>query len=336
MGWAEELRSNALMLADKLATGLPLGWPPAVVTSDLRYLLEGIASAVEFSCTGIADRHFAWQKVRTVALGGSPQALEGLPEQLVGLAAGLMSPHAATALRAVLDNVAVYVRHAVCVPPAELEPDSLAAEFLAGARCGNRLQVQGMVNRAEDVVGFAEDVLERVQREVGRLWQIGELTPPEEHLISSLVHETLFGLSRRLPPLSGKSPIVALVRCSGDDHSLGQTFLEFYLQAEGLRGRSMVATLPPNQALVRLQQVEPGAIAISCTTAGGLRAANLVMEALRGSMEFRNTAILLGGSMLAGVPQLATQLGADNGGVRGRAAAAWLASRIPSAAPNYS
>jgi methanogenic corrinoid protein MtbC1 len=332
MHWADEIRGKAWMLADKLAAQLPLGRPHSVVASDLRYLVEGIASAVEFSCTGIADRNFAWQKVRTVALGGSPQALEDLPEELKKMTEGMISPAASRAMLTVLDNIGVYIRHAVCVPHAELEHDSLAAEFLAEARSGNRLKVQGLVNRAEDVASFAEDVLECVQREVGRLWQIGNLTPPEEHLVSSLVHEILLGLAKRLPPLPAMAPTVALVRCTGEEHSLGQSFLEFYLQAEGVRGRSLLAPSPPEQALARLRQMAPDAIAISCTTPSGLRAAIRIVESLRNSPEFIDTPTLLGGSMLAGIPQLATKLGADNGGGRGRATAAWLASRVPGTA----
>jgi len=332
MAWADELRNNALHLAHGIVEELALGWPRAVVAGDLRYLLEGVASAVEFSCTGIVDRHFAWQKVRTVALGGSPQALEELPEHLLTASASLLSPQACAAMRSVLSNVAVYVRHAANVPPTELSPDSPAAEFLAAARRGDRLRTQGLVARADNAVDFAEEVLESVQREVGRLWQIGELTPPEEHLISGIVHETVYELARRHTPLSATAPTVAMVRCAGDEHSLGQTFLEFYLHAEGLRGRTLVVTDPVHNALPRFLQLDPAALAISCTTPAGLRTATRFVTALRSNPGLANVTLLLGGGMLAGVPQLATQLGADGGGSRGRPTASWLASRVLSSA----
>jgi methanogenic corrinoid protein MtbC1 len=329
MAWADELRGKALLLADRMAVEMPLGWPRAVVVADLQYLIEGIASAMEFSCTGMVDRHFAWQKVRTIALGGSASALEDLPETLVAAASQQLSSDAVACMRQVLSNVAVYVRHAVSVPPPELAPGSPAAAFLAAARSGDRLTLQGMVARAADTVAFAEEVLEAVQREVGRAWQIGQLTPPEEHLVSSLVHEILYGMSRRHPQLPANAPTVALVRCAGDEHSLGQAFFEFYLHAEGLRGHTMVVQQPQEQALDRLRRLDPAAIAISCASPGGLRAATSFLHRLRSTESFANSTILLGGSMLAGVPQLATQLGADGGGGRGRATAAWLAARMP-------
>ena len=325
---ADQLHTKALELAVALADSLPLGAPKATVVADLRFLIEGIAAGVEFSSTGLVDRHMAWQKARTRAVGGDVVRLEDLPACLLGLAAPWLDPTGLLRLGQVLSNSATYLRFVPATVPPGLESDGAAAQFLAAALRGDRLATKGLVAKARSVPDFLEQVLEPMQREVGRLWLSGCLNPAEEHLVTNHVHDAVLELATRQPAVAADAPLVALVRAHGDEHSLGQAFLELYVRAEGLRTRKFGAPEAPGQALTMLAALRPHALALSCTTPQQLRSVGALIAAIRRDPALAAIPVLLGGSMFAEVPQLATQLGADGGGSSGRQAASMLRSML--------
>ncbi len=100
------------------------------------------------------------------------------------------------------------------------------------------------------------------------------------------------------------------------------------MQAEGLRTRKFGAPAAPGQALAMLAALRPQALALSCTTPQQLRSVGGLIAAIRRDPALAGIPVLLGGSMFAEVPQLATQLGADGGGSSGRLAASLLRSLL--------
>ena len=61
------------------------------------------------------------------------------------------------------------------------------------------------------IVDLHQFVITRVQAEIGRMWQIGDLGVAEEHLGSRIIEEVLMVLRRRMPhkPANGRTVIVA-------------------------------------------------------------------------------------------------------------------------------
>ena len=318
---ADRLRQDTVELASILAAGLGLS-PRDQAEADLRCLVGGVAAAVEFSCTGLVDRHLAWQKVRTRALGGDVSRLEQLPQLLLQAAAGRLDPAQLGRLREVLAGAAVFVRFSPdssdTANGPRLEADSAAGRLLAAALRGDRVMAQAVLDGGDSVVECLEHTIEPMLREVGRLWQEGLINPANEHLVSAFANEAIVRLATRMEAPAADAPLVVLVRSHGDEHSLGQSFVELYVQAEGLRTRRFVAPADLGVAIAMLTALQPRALLVSCTTIGQMRRVKELIQAVRCDRQLATIPVLLGGAVFAEVPQLVTQLGADGGGTSGR------------------
>ncbi|MFM1874260.1 MAG: hypothetical protein RL398_3682, partial [Planctomycetota bacterium] len=177
---ADVLEANAEALAGQLANMLPLGKRREEVVADVAYLLGGLAAAVALGSTGLADRQLEWQKARTVALGGDPEAVVKLPAALLDAAAPLLTPPQLERCRAVLKHAGDYVRHAPAAgragwtTPVSTSGYCEAVErFLAAAHAGDRVAARAEALAVGDACDAVQLLLEPALREVGRRWMSG-------------------------------------------------------------------------------------------------------------------------------------------------------------------
>lgn len=328
---ADRLFELANPLSQQLAQQFAPSPAQAELANDLHFVLENLAAAVEFGSSGIVDRALAWWKVRVCALGAGPAVAEQMPAALLALAELELDAAALAPLRRLLANAAVYLRFASERAPLgqdpRLAPGTRGGVFLAGALRGDRLATAAAIDGLE--AGRAlDEVLEPAQREIGRMWQNGVLTPPQEHLVTHQVQRLVDDLLARQPLPAVEAPCVALVRAAEDEHGLGQDCLALHLHGAGLRTRCVVAPLPPAAVVPRLVALAPAAVALTCTTARHLRPVQRAIAAIRTEPALAPCYVMVGGSMFRDVPQLATQIGADGGAVDGAAAARQLRQRL--------
>lgn len=332
---ADALLAHSDSIVPELLAALPLGRPGPELAGDLTYLLAGFAAATELRSTGLVDWHLEWQKVRTAALGGQPECVAALPAAVLAAVQGRMPAAEADAVAQVLRFAGVYVRH---VPNAGRAGWGLAAgddrlgepaaRFLRAAFAGDRVLARAEVLGAGSPADAVQTVLEPALREVGRRWMVGALGVRDEHLASALVHELMHQLLAGMPAPAAGAILVAVVRSDADEHSIGQKLPEVHLRSAGLRTRTLVAGAG-TRAVEALAALRPDALAISCATLPHLRATADLIAAVRASPMLAGIPVLVGGRMFVEVPQLATQLGADCGGVDGRLAAELIRSLIP-------
>ena len=305
---ADLLRARIPDLARHLATALPLGNPPAEVAGDLRFLLEIVATGLELGSCGLVDRTLAWQKVRTRALGGDVAALTRLP----GLVAAQLAPAEAPTGRDPL-----------------LQPGTAGHAFLAAAMVGDRLGAQAAARRGGDLAQSLRTVVEPAQREIGRLWQNGRLSPADEHVVTQVVHHVVESLAAETPPPPADAPLVALVRAPGDEHALGQLCAAAHVRGAGYATRILAAPARSDDLVARLAPLAPAAVAITCTTALQARSVRPMIDAIRTAPALARGFVLLGGHLVLDVPQLPTQLGADGGACDGPQLATLLRGLLP-------
>lgn len=221
-------------------------------------------------------------------------------------------------------------------------------ELLAPLLAGDAAAVRDLLSRAlrsgSTRAAVFEDVVNPCLREIGRLWQHGELSVPDEHLAS----ETLTGalLELRCPPVTGDAAPTAVVSCAPlEHHCLPALMAADLLTDAGWQVWYLGASAPAAElaAFVRLR--EPRLLVLTTTMPRTLAGVVTVARALTGE---RGTAILAGGAGVEDVASPAT-IGVDALGRRlpdllrfadtvlGRAARpagpGWsAASRAPSAA----
>ncbi|MCA3008422.1 MAG: cobalamin-dependent protein [Phycisphaerales bacterium] len=330
---ADLLRARIPDLARHLATALPLGNPPAEVAGDLRFLLEIVATGLELGSCGLVDRTLAWQKVRTRALGGDVAALTRLPGLVAAQLAPALDAAQRGALEQLLDHAATFVRFAPAEAPTGrdplLQPGTAGHAFLAAAMVGDRLGAQAAARRGGDLAQSLRTVVEPAQREIGRLWQNGRLSPADEHVVTQVVHHVVESLAAETPPPPADAPLVALVRAPGDEHALGQLCAAAHVRGAGYATRILAAPARSDDLVARLAPLAPAAVAITCTTALQARSVRPMIDAIRTAPALARGFVLLGGHLVLDVPQLPTQLGADGGACDGPQLATLLRGLLP-------
>jgi methanogenic corrinoid protein MtbC1 len=330
---ADLLRAHSADLARQLVAELPLGRPQSEVLGDVRFLLEIVATGLELGSCGLVDRTLAWQKVRTMALGGDADALVRLPGLLADKLAPLLDAEQRDACERLLGNAATFVRFARSTAPVDcdplLAPGTAGHEFLAAAIVGDRMRAQAAARRAGPLPVALRTVIEPAQREIGRRWQNGRMPPADEHVVTEVVHHVVESLAAELPPPAADAPLVAMVRAPGDEHALGQLCATVHVRGAGYATRILAASARTEDLVARLVALDPAAIAITCTTALQVRSVREVIAAIRRAPALARRFVLLGGHLILDVPQLPTQLGADGGACDGPMLATMLRGLLP-------
>ena len=96
---------------------------------------------------------------------------------------------------------------------------------------------------AMGVTAFIETVAAPLLRRVGDEWHAGRLAPPQEHLVSSVLHDIIVGTMRAFPQQSG-APKVLVATPAGDRHSIGAALVGAASALEGWNVLYLGADLP--------------------------------------------------------------------------------------------
>jgi DNA-binding transcriptional MerR regulator/methylmalonyl-CoA mutase cobalamin-binding subunit len=96
---------------------------------------------------------------------------------------------------------------------------------------------------AMGVTAFIETVAAPLLRRVGDEWHAGRLAPPQEHLVSSVLHDIIVATMRAFPQRSG-APKVLVATPAGDRHSIGAALVGAASALEGWNVLYLGADLP--------------------------------------------------------------------------------------------
>lgn len=192
----------------------------------------------------------------------------------------------------------------------------LARTFLLALLEGRNLEAQRLVLDAlEEGVSIAEihvDVIARSMREIGRMWQMGELHVGEEHLGSRIVQDVLAVLHRATPRQDGMGRRVIVASVAGNLHDLGARIVADHFEAAGWRTFFLGADTP-REDLGRLAvELQADLVALSLSLGLNVRAAAQQIEAVRAATDGK-VPVLLGGRVCTALPDLWRDVGADAG-----------------------
>ena len=158
-------------------------------------------------------------------------------------------------------------------------------------------------------------VLPPLMREIGRLWQMNEISVAHEHYCSAAVQSILGGFYGRMfggTTPSGRSMLVACVE--GEQHELGARTVADVFELNGWRTSFLGANLPSRDLVTLIRQARrpPDLIALSATMPAHLSQLASTIAAIReGSNIPVLVPIMVGGYLFDGSPSLAARLGAD-------------------------
>jgi MerR family transcriptional regulator, light-induced transcriptional regulator len=284
---------------------------------DILYNLATLAAALDADDPAMFVRYVAWLKIMLVSRG---VALEDVAESLRCM------------LFALNETAGDHSNAVACVRSAWEQLDSMptaVASFIEGSsqehavaeKClQDLLRLDAAAARETLAAAIAaglpparifSGIIPPLMREIGRLWQINEISVAHEHYCSAAVQSILAGFYRRIfvaTPQSDRSVLVACVE--SEQHEIGARTLADVFELNGWRTSFLGANLPSRDLALLIKRATrgPDLVALSATMPQNLGRLASTIAAIR---DGSNVPILIGGFLFHGNPSLATQMGAD-------------------------
>ena len=311
---AEEAARRHLAAHPELVERFPEAHERCV--EDGGFHVRHLAAALAMGRPELFDEYVAWTRDLLVGLGIEPDELTRHLGVLTEVIATVTHADDAAVVRQVVNaSLASHVDRPA-VPRSLLEDDrrhgELTRELLATLlRADRRRATDLILGAADDGIPIEELYLEVFQPclyEVGRLWQTGQASVAQEHLVSAAVQLAMAQLYPRLftTPRIGCSVVVASV--GGELHEIGGRMVADIFELHGWDSHFTGANTPSASVARMVADVAPQAIAISATLPSHVWS---VEEAIREIRAVSSAPILVGGRPFNQVPDLWQVVAAD-------------------------
>ena len=167
------------------------------------------------------------------------------------------------------------------------------------------------VHSPEDLAGFYQDVMTPALHEIGRLWEMGEISAVQEHLataISMRIMSAMYGGFVMGDAGKGKAVITA---APNEFHEVGARMISDQLEMDGWQVDYLGANSPAQDLLALLRQVPPFLLGFSIVVPFNIEAVRRIIEEIRADEILKNIKIMVGGPVFSLEPELCRKIGAD-------------------------
>ena len=289
---------------------------------DAGYHLAYLGEAIAAGCTELFDDYIAWAKVMLAKRGIPATDLAGLlttmteslREELPPEFSRVAGEYLETAhqrLPGFPDDVPTFIPAGSALAP-------LAVEFLRLLLRGERHLASPLildaVQQGVPVRDLYLQVFQRTQREIGRLWQVNEISVAQEHYASAA---TQLIMSQLYPHIFGaeKTRGTLVATCvAGDLHEIGARMVGDFFEMDGWHTHYLGANVPAQGVMQTLVDRQATCLAISATITSHVGAVETLIAAVRRRPECAGVHILVGGYPFNVAPMLWRKVGADGFG----------------------
>lgn len=195
-----------------------------------------------------------------------------------------------------------------------LPPHRLALQYLEKILSGDTVGAIDVVLEAHrgglDAAKLYLEVLLPAQREIGRLWHLGEVTVAEEHLVSNATSRAMAILAHMARPAAsnGRTAVVAAV--AHNTHDLGLRAVADLYQLAGWRALFLGADVPTGDLPTALGYFGADLLLLGASLSTQIARVTEAIAAVRSRCE-RPVKIIVGGAAFDEVPELWRKIGAD-------------------------
>lgn len=292
----------------------------ALVT-ELAGHIDHLAAGLAVGRPELFEQHVLW-----VGATAASRDQGGTVEQLRSSLDALRSEILAAVPADVRDAVGQHLDRGIAAatrPPVELtsqlptEPPyaDLALRFLLAILESRAQDAHELVLNALDSGLGAEELLRKIvqstQRELGRMWQTGEIDVASEHFGSRIAERLATLLHARSPraPRNGKRVLVAAV--GGNQHDFATRLLADALDRAGYDAALLGADTPPVEVARGAHHARADVVALSASIGTQVRIVDLTIRALRTLPETSAIPVIVGGMPFATIEGLWRDVGAD-------------------------
>lgn len=285
---------------------------------DVRYHLMHLRAAMELQSLWLFADYMAWVKTVLVRLGVSVEDIRFNLRVLGDVVSARFEPEAVQVAQAYLREAEDALLRAPVDVPEELPPPEglgqVARRYLQALLNMDRAEALEVAEKAAgetDLLALYVDVLQPCQREVGRLWQLGQITVAQEHYCSAATEWIMTRLypKLRVQPRTARRAMVTCVE--GELHELGVRMICDALEAAGWDAHLFGANTPTNSVIDAARKLRPHVVGISATMVFHLPAVAHLIARLRDANLQPAPRVLVGGYAFAKDPDLWRKVGAD-------------------------
>lgn len=184
-------------------------------------------------------------------------------------------------------------------------------EVLRGHREGAVAVVLDAVRNGTDVATALTEVLEPAQKEIGRLWQTGEITVAQEHYCTAITQLVMTDLYPFLFTGADSGRRLVAVQAPGSLHEVGLRMVVDLLEHQGWDTSYLGAATGPGPVIDALVERPAHVLAISASMPGQVRAVAALIAAVRKDPRTAHVKVVVGGRPFLVAPGLAAEVGAD-------------------------
>ena len=300
--------TNQHDLADRFG---PLGRQRCL--EDARFHLQYLAAALDSGSTDMFLDYIGWTKVmlakrnvtdrdlvRNLEITGS--VLRDLPD------ARTMLANAIAQLASMPDDVT-----SLLDPRAPLWSDASAylTALLRGSRRDALQIVTGALDGGASIRDVYRHVFEPVQQEIGRLWQLNQVSVAQEHFCTAATQHIMTQLYARV--FAGeRTERRAMAMCVGGElHEVGLRIITDLLELEGWQTWYLGASVPPAAAVQLCVEHKADVLLVSATLPPHIAAVAEVVRLFKARRELDRARVIVGGRAFRTTPDLWRRIGAD-------------------------
>ncbi|MGC9400222.1 MAG: cobalamin B12-binding domain-containing protein [Anaerolineae bacterium] len=324
------LRRRQTALAEEVVARIyvahPALWQPfgeagrAKSVRDVGYHLSYLAEALEVADPMLFAEYVVWAQTLFANLPFPEGTLEVTLTSLQEALQAALPPALWEVVMPYLEAGWAQLSETPLTPPSFLPPDAplndLAQAYLDALLAGERHAAARLVLDAVDAGTTIKEiylhVFQPVQREIGRLWQLNQVTVAQEHYCTAATQLVMSQLYPRLFDIPKKGRRLVATCVGGELHEIGVRMVADFFEMEGWDTYYLGASTPTESVLQALEAREADILAVSATLVFHVSEVAALIKRVREAWpEDRRPSILVGGLPFNTSPDLWRKVGAD-------------------------
>jgi len=299
---------------------------------DANYHLSYLAEAISAADPALFTAYAAWTKPLFAGLNLCEHALVDNLEFTRDVLAAALPPELQSVAEEYLAAGLEELARAPVIPPAFLQPGvplvGLAGQYLEAQLRTDRQAARDLIldelKRGTSIQDIYLHVFQPAQYEVGRRWQMSQLSVAQEHYCTAATQWVIAQLypqiAKQRARQTGRRILVFCV--SGELHELGSRMVADFFELAGWQTDYLGANLPANGLAQIVASRKLDAIAISATMTFHMPAVRDLIGVLRATPAGEGIPVLVGGYPFNIASRLWSRVGADAGASDAQAAVA--------------
>lgn len=171
--------------------------------------------------------------------------------------------------------------------------------------------VINMYNMGIDIQWIYINIFEAALKEVGLLWEIGEIDVWNEHYISESILDIMRELKGYEKNDEHKEDSIICLTAGPEQHNIGIKMISDLLEVCGIKVVYLGSNLPTLSIINAIESENPKFIAISVTISNNIESAKNVIQAIRSYFKNKSPLIIVGGMAFTNIEDVCKETEAD-------------------------